>query len=244
MTAPAETSPDRRVARWARRAAGVGLLVALALLARFGPLERGLAGLEAWVQAAGPWGPVAFGVAYVVAALALVPGSVLTLAAGALFGPLLGTLVVSIASTTSAALAFALARTVARDLVEEAARRYPAFGVLARVSGDWQVAALLRLSPVVPFSLANYLFGLTPVRFGPYLLVSWAAMLPGTALYVTLGHAGRATAGALAGDRARTPAEWALLGVGLAATLLVSVLLTRRARAALAAASAASGRQD
>jgi uncharacterized membrane protein YdjX (TVP38/TMEM64 family) len=88
--------------------------------------------------------------------------------------------------------------------------------------------ALLRLSPVVPFSLSNYLYGVTPVRFLPYVVTSWAAMLPGTLLYVWLGAAGRAAAGGR--TEGRRPAEWVLLGAGLVATALVTVLLTRAAR--------------
>jgi uncharacterized membrane protein YdjX (TVP38/TMEM64 family) len=90
--------------------------------------------------------------------------------------------------------------------------------------------ALLRLSPLVPFSLSNYLYGLTSVRFWPYVATSWVAMLPATVLYVYLGAAGR-TIGA--GGK-RSPWEWALLAVGLAATAAVSVLLTRVAKRELA----------
>jgi uncharacterized membrane protein YdjX (TVP38/TMEM64 family) len=89
---------------------------------------------------------------------------------------------------------------------------------------------LLRLSPLVPFSLSNYLYGLTAVPFGPYVAASWAAMIPATLLYVSLGAAGRS----LGEHRARSPWEWALLGVGIAATAAATVILTRMARRELA----------
>jgi hypothetical protein len=97
--------------------------------------------------------------------------------------------------------------------------------------GGWRIVALLRLSPAVPFNLQNYLFGLTPVAFGAYVLTSWIAMLPGTFLYVYVGHV---TGVAVAGGRERTTAEWLLLAVGLLATVAVSVYITILARRKLA----------
>jgi uncharacterized membrane protein YdjX (TVP38/TMEM64 family) len=95
------------------------------------------------------------------------------------------------------------------------------------------VVALLRLSPLVPFSISNYLYGLTPVAFGPYVLASWIAMLPATVLYVWIGAAGKAAADA-SGGQGKSPLEWALLGAGLAATAVVTVMITRTARRQLA----------
>lgn len=221
------------IVRWASVAA---IVVGLVLLARSLPLDRALRGIDRLVRGAGAWGPLVYGSAYVAGALLLLPGSVLTLGAGALFGPLRGLVVVSLAATTTAALAFLLGRYAARGAVERLARRRRTFGAIDRAVGEggWKVVALLRLSPLVPFSVGNYLFGLTPVRFVPYVLASWAAMLPGTFLYVYLGHAGREGLAAAAGaDADRTPGEWALLGAGLVATVIVTVLITRRARAAL-----------
>ncbi|MCO5168737.1 MAG: VTT domain-containing protein [Planctomycetes bacterium] len=230
-------SPSARSASFVRWASLGAFLLGVVLLARSVPLDRALGALDVVVRDAGPWGPVVFAGGYALAALLLLPGSVLTLAAGALFGPLLGTAVVSLASTTAAALAFLIARHAARDAVAAVARRRRAFGAIDRAVGEggWKVVALLRLSPLVPFSLGNYLFGLTRVGFVGYVLASWVAMLPGTFLYVYLGHLGRAGLAAAAGaERARSPAEWALLAAGLVATVAVTVLITRRARAALA----------
>ena len=110
---------------------------------------------------------------------------------------------------------------------------YPRFEAIDRAvrEGGWKIVALLRLSPAVPFTLQNYLYGLTGIRFWPYLLTSWLAMLPGTFLYIYLGHLGRAGVEAASGERSRTPAEWAMMIVGLLATVAATVYITRlRAR--------------
>jgi uncharacterized membrane protein YdjX (TVP38/TMEM64 family) len=198
------------------------------------PVAEWLGAFQGWVAGTGVWGGVVYGLVYVACALLFVPGSVLTIGAGLVFGPLWGTVIVSAASTATAALAFLIARHLARERVAAAARQNPRFEAIDRAVAEkgWKVVALLRLSPVVPFSLSNYLYGLTPVRFAPYVLTSWIAMLPATLLYVWLGAAGGAAAGA--GPRQRDPLEWALLGAGLLATVVVTVLLTRTARAQLA----------
>lgn len=204
------------------------LLTGGALLLRALPVEAAFLRLEGEAKALGGLGLVAYGLAYMLAALAFVPGSALTLGAGAIFGPLRGLAVVSLASTASAALAFLIARHLARHRVESLARSYPRFRAVDRAiaEGGWKVVALLRLSPAMPFSAGNYLFGLTAVGFWPYLLASWVSMLPGTFLYVYLGHAGRVAAV----GSGRTPAEWALLGAGLLATVAVTAYVTRLAR--------------
>lgn len=169
-----------------------------------------------------------YGAVYIAAVVLFVPGIILTLGAGFLFGLKWGIVVVSAASTIAAALAFLIARYFARSSVERLARKDPRFEAIDRAIGKqgWKVVALLRLSPLVPFSLSNYLYGLTSVRFGPYVATSWVAMLPATVLYVYLGAAGRTI-----GEKThRSPWEWALLGTGLAATAAVTVLLTRAAK--------------
>ena len=109
------------------------------------------------------------------------------------------------------------------------AARNRRFGAIDRAIGEagWKIVALLRLSPAVPVNLQNSLYGLTPIRFWPYVLTSWIAMLPGTFLYIYLGHV---TGTALGGDRTRTTGEWVMLVVGLLATVVVTVYITRLAR--------------
>lgn len=218
------------------RLALLALIVAsLVVLGRRLPVGALVGGLEGRVRELGVWGPLVFGAVYVVAVVALVPASALTVVAGAVFGPVVGTIVVSAASTAGAALAFLIARYLARDEVARWARRHPRFEAIDRAigAGGWKVVALLRLSPAVPFNLQNYLYGLTPIRLLPYVVTSWVCMLPGTILYVYLGHAGRAGLEAASGGRRRPPAEWVLLGVGVAASVAVSVYVARLARRAL-----------
>ena len=217
----------RRLSRIVIGLAGAAALVGTVVLARVLPIARWVTELEQLVRGAGAGGAALYAAVYVIAVLFFVPGSILTLAAGALFGVLWGTVIVSVASTTAAAIAFLIARYVARGAVERLAGRSPRFAAVDQAirEGGWRVVVLFRLSPVIPFSLSNYLYGLTPIAFGPYLLASWIAMLPATVLYVSIGAAGRAAAGGH-----RSPAEWALIGVGLAATLVATVMITRAAR--------------
>src|SRR5205814_6760247 len=113
--------------------------------------------------------------------------------------------------------------------VEALARRNRTFAAIDRAIREkgWRVVALLRLSPLVPYNLSNYLYGLTPVPFAQYVLASWLAMLPATVFYVSVGAAGQAAAGP---RHHRGPLEWALIGAGLAATGVVTVMVTRAAR--------------
>ncbi len=208
------------------------MVLALIAAARLLPVREWIQSLQDWVRGMGAAGPVIYGAIYVLAVVLFVPGIVLTLGAGFLFGLGWGIVVVSAASTTAAAIAFLIARYLARDSVEKIARKNPKFAAIDRAIGKegWKVVALLRLSPLVPFSLSNYLYGLTSVEFVAYVATSWAAMLPATVLYVYLGAAGRT----IGQKTERSPWEWVLLGVGLAATAAVTVLLTRVAKRELA----------
>jgi uncharacterized membrane protein YdjX (TVP38/TMEM64 family) len=189
-----------------------------------------------WIRAQGAWAPILFVLLYVAACVAFVPGSLLTLGAGAVFGPVLGTACVSVGSTFGAALSFLIGRFVARDAVARRLGAFPRFAAVDEAVGreGWKIVGLLRLSPLFPFNLLNYALGLTRVGFRDYLLASWICMLPGTVLYVYLGSVlGEALLRGTAAHRDRTPAEWALYAVGLAATVAVTVAITRLARRAL-----------
>jgi uncharacterized membrane protein YdjX (TVP38/TMEM64 family) len=203
-------------------------VASLFVLARVLPVERWLAAFQHWVQGLGSWAPLLYGAVYVAAALLLVPGALLTIGAGLLFGLWTGAVVVLVSATVAAALAFLAARHLARHRVEQWARKSPRFDAIdgAIREQGWKVVALLRLSPLVPFSLSNYLYGLTAVRFWPYVAASAAGMIPGTLLYVSIGAAGRAAAA----GRGRGPLDWALLALGLAATAAATILVGRAAR--------------
>jgi uncharacterized membrane protein YdjX (TVP38/TMEM64 family) len=225
MTGAPPKKKSGAAARWLAFAVlAVGLFVAWRLL----PVKDWLKDFQDWISGLGPLGGVLYGLAYIAAALLFVPGAILTLGAGFLFGLGWGLAIVSLASTATAALAFLIARYAARERVEKLARKNEKFAAVDKAIGKngWKVVGLLRLSPLIPFSLSNYLYGLTSVRFLPYLAASWVGMLPGTLLYVYLGVAGKTV-----GEKgARSPWEWALLGAGLIATAAVTVLLTRVAK--------------
>ena len=185
-----------------------------------------------WTQGIGPWGQALFVAIYVVATVLLIPGSALGLGAGAVFGVVRGSLLVSLASTLGATCAFLLGRYLARGWVARKIEGRASFAAIDRaVAGEgWKIVFLTRLSPVFPFTLLNYAFGLTRVSLRDYVLASWIGMLPGTVMYVYLGSLARAGVE----RHARTTGEWILYGVGLLATIIVTVFVTRLARKALA----------
>lgn len=231
MRAPA---PARR---WIDLGALLALCAGLLLALRSLPLEVALDRLRAWVDGRGLLGLFGFGAAYVLLTLALVPGSALTLTAGALFGVVRGSAVVSVAATTTAALAFLVARHLARARVEAWARRHPRFAAVDRAIGErgWRIVALLRLSPALPFSASNYLYGLSSVRFLPYLIASALCMLPATVLYVMIGAAGaQGLKAAAVGAEGLEGGRIALLAAGVVATLAATIWIARSARRALA----------
>lgn len=197
------------------------------------PLTRALG---SWVERLGPWGMLVYGLIYVALALLLVPGSVLTIAAGALFGLFRATALVSAASVTAAAVAFLIARHLARNKLERYLTRQPKFQAIdqAIADGGWKIVGLLRLSPVVPFGIQNYLYGLTRLGFWETVVTSWLAMLPGTFLYVYLGYIGRTGVEATIEQApSASGVEWMVRSAGLAATLGVVVYVTSLARKAL-----------
>jgi uncharacterized membrane protein YdjX (TVP38/TMEM64 family) len=187
----------------------------------------------AWVDGLGWWGPAIFIVGYVVATVAMVPGTVLTLAAGAVFGIGWGFVWVLTGATLGAIAAFLVSRYVARGMVERklADERFEA---VDRAVGEhgFKIVALLRLSPAFPFNALNYGLGLTRVRLRDYALAC-LAMAPGTLLYVYYGAVAGDIAGAAAGEVERGLEQWLFLGLGLVATVIVTIIITRIARRAL-----------
>jgi uncharacterized membrane protein YdjX (TVP38/TMEM64 family) len=228
LTMPRSPTSHRinSIIRWASLSL---LAVALLVLARSLPLNDTMSAVQDWMKELGYWGPIALILLYIIATVLFVPGTILTLVAGAVFGLGVGMVIVSIGSTIGASLAFLIARYLAREKVAEMARGNRHFDAIDRAIGDggWRVVGLLRLSPAIPFNVQNYLYGLTPIRFWPYAVTSWIAMLPGTFLFVYIGHISGAAVG---DDRQRTRAEWAMLAIGLLATIAVTLYVTRLAR--------------
>ena len=206
--------------------------VAVVLAAKYFHVQDGLKAALDWIGNLGPLGPVIFVGLYVVATVLFIPGSVLTLGAGAAFGVVLGSVCVSISATLGATAAFLVGRYLARDAVARKIESNEKFATIDRaVAGEgWKIVLLTRLSPVFPFTLLNYAFGLTRVKLSHYVLASWIGMIPGTVMYVYLGS----LVNLGAGHRQRTTGEWVLYGVGLLATIAVTVFVTRLARKALA----------
>jgi uncharacterized membrane protein YdjX (TVP38/TMEM64 family) len=190
-----------------------------------------------WVHGAGLWGALLFGLAYIPAAVLFVPASVLTLGAGFIFGVVKGTVIVSLGSTAGAAAAFMVARTVGHDWIAGRVAGYPALDAIGRAveSEAFKVVLLTRLSPLFPFNLLNYAFGLSSVPFKTYVLASWIGMLPGTLMYIYLGSAAQSLAALLSGEIRRTPGQQAMFAAGLVATVVVTTIVTRAARRALSA---------
>jgi uncharacterized membrane protein YdjX (TVP38/TMEM64 family) len=162
------------------------------------------------------------------------PGSLLTLAAGAVFGIAEGTLWATLGALLGSSASFLIARYAARGWVERMLEGRPRFAAVDRAIGreGAKVVALLRLSPVFPYNLLNYALGLTRVKFWHYLAAS-LAMIPGTLLYVYYGKVAGDVVTAAGGAGGKSVWEWVLLGVGLVATVAVTVLITRKAKAAL-----------
>jgi uncharacterized membrane protein YdjX (TVP38/TMEM64 family) len=234
--APAAASGGAAPARrggWWKVALGLAALAALLLLARQlgGVVSEGAKRIEQL----GPWAPLVFVLGYALAAVALLPGSVLTLAGGAIFGLARGSLYVFAGAVLGASAAFLVARYLARGMVEKKLAAYPKFAAVDRAIAreGRKIVFLLRLSPVFPFNLLNYALGLTRVRFVDYLVAS-LGMLPGTILYVyygkVLGDVAKVAAGA--GVR-RDAGYWTVLALGLAATIAVTAVVTRTAKKAL-----------
>lgn len=216
------------------------IVLGIALVAaatHFLPLGEWVTGLAQGARETGTLGVVVFFAAYVVSTVAVLPGSILTLALGFAYGPALGLAIASPASVAGATCAFLLGRTLLRDwAAQKVGRSARARAIEAAVEREgFKLVLLLRLSPIVPFNLLNYVLSLTRVGLGTYVLASFVGMLPGTALYVYLGSlapvAAELSSATQEGDAARTT----LYVIGLLATVAVVVIGTRAARRALEA---------
>ena len=147
--------------------------------------------LETWLDGTGAAGPLLFMLIYAAAAVLFLPGSVLTLAGGALFGPVLGTLYNLTGATLGATLAFLIARYLAADWVERKTGGRMAQLKTGVEKEGWRFVAFVRLVPLFPFNLLNYALGLTRINLLHYIIASYICMLPGAIAYTYLGYAGR-----------------------------------------------------
>lgn len=224
-------------ARSARAGSTPKLLTLLVLLATAAavviawfllPVEELLKSFSHWIRGLGYWGYALFAGIYIVATVLAIPASPLTLIAGFVFGVPRGLLVVMVGATIGAALAFLVSRYLLRDTVKALIQRRPRFLAVDRaVAKDgWKVALMMQLSPLVPFNLQNYVFGVTRIPFWRYV-ATCPGLLPGVLLYLYLGAAG----GVLTTGRMEWGAgQWSVFAVGFAATLAATFYLTQKAR--------------
>lgn len=188
---------------------------------------------NAWIEGLGTTGIFLYIAVYALVAVLLGPSWLMTIGAGFIFGLLRGAAIVWAGAVIGAALAFLIARHVARERVAKWARKNARFSAIDRAIArkGWKIVLLLRLSPLVPYTISNYLYGLTAIRFLPYLLASAVGMIPLVFLYTYVGVAGRAAAGV---ERQRSTWEWVAMGIGLLATVTAAVLIARAAKRELA----------
>lgn len=214
------------------------LLAVVLLLATAGlilPVKEYLRAALGWMASHRESSWLGFIALYVLATVCMVPGLILTVAAGAIFGVARGVVLVSAASVLGASAAFFIGRTLAREWTQRRIAKWPRFraldGALAE-RGFW-IVLLTRLSPLFPFNLLNYAYGVTAVRPRDYIAASWLGMLPATVVYVYAGSAAANLEQALVGGAHVGRTGALLLLLGLAATIAVAALVTRLARAQL-----------
>lgn len=228
-----------RSGRWRTiRRAALALAIFLSVLFLGQRAGMHLPRFVAWVESLGPWGPVAFVAAYILATVAFIPGTLMTLVSGALFGLVEGAAYAFLGETLGGIAAFTIARRVARRAVERRLAASPRFAAVDRAvrTHGRRIIFLLRLSPAFPFNFLNYALGLTNVRFADYAVASFG-MLPGTTLYVYYGMLAGDVAAWSGGENVtieRGALYYTLLALGLVATLAVTMIVTRIARRALA----------
>ncbi len=213
--------------------AGIALaLVAAAVGARYAPFALWFKHVHRLVVHMGWAGPAVFVLIYIVGTVLLVPGIVMSIAAGLLFG-FWGIPIVSLGGTIGATFAFIIARYLARGALERMAAGNATFKAIDEaVSGHGgKLVTLLRLSPMIPFSISNYLYGLTDVKLAPYVLATWVGTIPTICLEVYLGAAGKV--GLTGRHHPRSNLDYVLFGVGLGVTIGVTCVVTYIARQAL-----------
>ena len=212
-----------------------GAAVLLAAFAAAGfllPVKDWAQALHDWLQQRGAWGAALFALIYIVGVVALVPGAILSLTAGLAYG-VWGIPLVIVAATIGASFAFLIARYLAHGFVASLSKRRKRLKAVQEAVNEegWKVVALLRLSPLVPFNLQNYYFGVTDIPFLQYLAATFVGIIPGTIVEVYLG-----VLGGEAASGTGTGVKWGFFAAGLAATIAVAWIVARKAKQKLAKA--------
>jgi len=210
------------------------LVVSAFLIAiRFLPIREALEDTSNRIDSLGLWGPIAFISLYITCIILMIPRSILSVGAGLQFGLLPGFLWVILGANLGASLAFIISRYLVRNAVERWLKDRENFQTIIRaVDGDgWRIVTLTRLSPLFPFALVNYVFGITKISWAHFAAGSFFGMLPGTVLLVSVGYATdlASEAGEPGSGRMETLALIFAFAVAIAATAII----TRFAREAL-----------
>lgn len=215
---------DRKKAPWWRPVVLLAVITTIFVLGHLFGFGDRLGALRDWIKSLGPWGPVVFVLTFAASAVLAIPGSILAVAAGALFGSFLGVIVDSIGSTLGASLAFLVARHFARDAVAHWLSGNEKFRRIDQLTARRGaiIVGLTRLVPLFPYDLLNYSFGLTSIPFRTYVFWSWLCMLPGTVLYV-------AGADAVFTGISQGEVSWGALAT-IAIAAVVVIILVRYAR--------------
>ena len=184
-----------------------------------------------WIESLGIIGMSLFVLVYILACIFLIPGSPLTVGAGAVFGFWTGLILVSVGSTLGSVAAFLISRYLASGFIEkkiDKSHKFSAMDMAIKREG-WKIIFLARLSPIIPFFLLNYALGLTKIRLRTYIISSWAGMIPGTVLYTYIGSLGKTIL-----TTEKSLADWVILGAGLIATVSVTLIISKIAKRSLA----------
>jgi len=244
MNKPAgKSTSEHREKPW--KWVGLGLAVlAIVVAGRILPIQAWLMDFDQWIAGKGMEGLLVFTVGFAAGTVLFIPGSVLTLGAGFIFGIFWGTVVATVGSAIGDTLAFLIARYLAREKIRRLTLGNRKFAAMDEAIGEhgWKIVLLLRLSPLIPFNMSNYLYGLTAIRFWPYVLASTVGVLPANLLFVYLGAAGKASLQVITYPTVpHTALEMTVLATGLVATFTATWYISRIARKAFQKASSVTG---
>ncbi len=211
------------------------ILSALTTLIAILPVRHYIIIILAWIRGLGPLGPLAIIFLYLITCILFLPRSIVSLGAGFLFSAGAGLATVSIGSTLGACAAFLVGRTLARKWLFQKVSGSLIFNTLnqAIIRQGFRIILLTRLNFILPFSMLNYISSLTRIPLWKFALASFIGMLPGSIVYVYLGQAAGSLLKAVTGNFQQTPAQQLLFWIGLAVTIIVSILVTLYARRAL-----------
>ena len=235
---PTKSRVSRKIQRVFGYFLAVALVTSVLIAAKYFNIQELIRSALAWIDNLGTWKPIAFIVIYNLATVLFVPGAIATIGGGVIFGVIWGSVYVFIAATLGATSAFLVGRYLCRGWVAKQIEGHAKFKAIdeAIAREGLKIVFLTRLSPIFPFNLLNYLFGITQVSLKDYFLGS-IGMIPGTIMYVYLGS--------LAGDIAMIStathptnyqavvAQWAIRVVGFVATVIVTIYVTQIAKKAL-----------